>query len=201
LAARAGIDPRRCEYQSSWLVFDALLSRLSVLIRQNINKKTIQILRGRDKLERMRTKHTYFPRSTAGQRKLLFETWEATGSVSQACERAHLSRVTFYHWKSRFDQDGYAGLEQPRSHRPKTLAHKKSAEIEAAVISMRKAHPDWGKQRIAHEMAKRHNWVPLVSLNTVRRILRDAGLWREPDGQKKKKRNQQPAERSMGDRP
>jgi transposase len=140
----------------------------------------------------MGTNHTFFPRSTAAQRKLLFETWQASGSVDQACERAHLSRVTFYHWKPRFEEHGYAGLEQPQSHRPKILARKKSAAIEAEVIAMRKAHPDWGKKRIADEIAKAHNWVRLVSLNTVRRILRDEGLWIEPEGQKKTKSGPKP---------
>ena len=32
---------------------------------------------------------------------------------------------------------------------------------------------------IADEMAKGNNWVPVVSPNTVRRILRDADLWPE----------------------
>ena len=149
----------------------------------------------------MSVNHTYFPRSTAAQRKLLFETWEASGSIEQACERAHLSRVTFYHWKPRFEEDGYVGLEQSRSRRPKHLANQKSAAVEAEVTDMRKAHVDWGKQRIAHEIAKAHNWVPLVSLNTVRRILRDAGLWSEPEGQKKTKSRPKRVERSTADRP
>ena len=84
------------------------------------------------------------------QRKLLFETWEASGSVGQACERAHLSQVTFYHWKPRFAASGYAGLEQPLSHRPKHLARKKSPAIETEVIGLRRAHADWGKQRLTH---------------------------------------------------
>ena len=149
----------------------------------------------------MNSNHTFFPRSTAAQRKLLFETWEATDSISQACERAHLSRMTFYHWKPRFDQEGYAGLEQPLSHRPKHLARQKSAAIEAEVIALRKAQADWGKQRIAHEIAKAHNWVPLVSHNTVRRILRDAGLWAEPEAQKKTKAHPKRASLNIGGRP
>jgi hypothetical protein len=36
-------------------------------------------------------------------------------------------------------------------------------------------------------MAKANNWVPLVSPNTVKRILRDAELWPERGvGEKKK---------------
>jgi len=134
----------------------------------------------------MRKNGTYFPRSTAQQRKLLFETWETTGSITQACERAHLSRVTFHLWKPRFEEQGYAGLEQTHSHRPKLLARKKPQSIGDEVIAMRRAHADWGKKRIEQEMAKGHNWVKVVSSNTVRRILRDAGLWPEPVAGKKK---------------
>jgi transposase len=126
----------------------------------------------------MSPKRTYFGFSTFQQRKLLFETWEATGSVSQACQKARLSRRTFYHWKARFDKFGYAGLEEFASR----VAHKlnyKSAEIAQRVTDMRREHPDWGKARIAQEMAKANNWMPLLSPNTVKRILRDAELWPE----------------------
>jgi transposase len=135
----------------------------------------------------MSARYTYFPRSTAQQRKLLFETWEATGSVQQACETAHLSRVTFYHWKPRFEAEGYAGLEQPHSHRPKHLVRKKSTEIESEVIAMRRAHEEWGKKRIEQEIAKAHHWVPVVTHNTVKRILSEAGLWETPPMEKKRK--------------
>jgi transposase len=126
----------------------------------------------------MSLKRTYFGFSTSQQRKLLFETWEATGSITQACQKARLSRRTFYHWKPRFDELGYAGLEEFASR----VAHKlnyKSEEIVQRVRDMRREHPDWGRARIAQEMAKANNWVPLVSPNTVKRILRDAELWPE----------------------
>jgi len=124
----------------------------------------------------MSPQKTYFRPTTAQQRKLLFETWEATGSVTEACQRARVSRMTFYYWKKRFEQEGYAGLEQNRDHTRKHLP-KIAPEIEQQVISMHKEHPDWGKKRIEQELAKANNWVPVVSLNTVRRILCDAGLW------------------------
>lgn len=134
----------------------------------------------------MSPKRTYFGFSTSQQRKLLFETWEATGSIQQACQTARLSRRTFYYWKPRFDEYGYAGLEEFASR----VAHKlnyKSAEIAQRVTDMRREHPDWGKARIAQEMAKANNWVPLLSPNTVKRILRDAELWPERGVRKKKK--------------
>ena len=50
----------------------------------------------------MSQKHSYFRFTTAQQRKLLFEIWETTGSVTEACQKAHVGRATFYYWKPRF---------------------------------------------------------------------------------------------------
>jgi transposase len=126
----------------------------------------------------MSTRRTYYGFSTPQQRKLLFETWEATGSVTKACETARVSRGLFYHWKARFAAQGYAGLAAFDSR----VAHKlnrKAAGVEQGVIELRQAHPTWGKRRIADELAKANNWVPVVSPNTVKRILTAVGLWPE----------------------
>ena len=134
----------------------------------------------------MSTKHIHFPQTTAQQRKFLFETWEATGNVVTACRKAHVGRGTFYYWKPRFDKYGYAGLEEFESRAPKE-PHRTPFEVEQKVIDVRREHPDWGRKRIADELAKANNWVPLVSPNTVKRILKDAGLWEaiEADAEKK----------------
>ncbi len=128
----------------------------------------------------MEKKRTYFGLTTVQQRKLLFRTWEETGSVTQACQKARVSRGTFYYWKQRFDEHGYAGLQEFESRRPHRLRTKDEATRQR-VIAMRQEHPDWGKLRISHELAQDNNWVPVVSPNGVRRILRDAGLWPEGD--------------------
>ena len=124
----------------------------------------------------MSPKRTYFGLSTPQQRKLLFESWEETGSVPQACQKARVSRGLFYYWKLRFDKEGYAGLEAFESR----VAHKlnyKDGAIQQRVIELRQQNPDWGKARISQEMAKANNWVPLVSPNTVKGILQKANLW------------------------
>lgn len=134
----------------------------------------------------MSQKRTYFGFTTAQQRKLLFEVWEATGDIEEACRQARVSQRLFYYWKPRFAQGGYEGLGTFRSR----VAHKlnyKDAAIEQQVIKLRQANPDWGKARIAHEMAKANNWVAVVSPNTVRRMLQDAELWPESAAQEKKR--------------
>jgi transposase len=122
---------------------------------------------------------TYFPLTTPSQRRLLFETWQATGDIAQACQVAHVGRRTFYYWKPRFLAEGYAGLEHFGSHVPHH-PHQTAPDVVAQVIALKEEQPGWGKQRLADELAKAQNWVPLVSPNTVKRILRDAGLWSAP---------------------
>ena len=134
----------------------------------------------------MSTTQTHFRQTTASQRRLLFETWEATGSVTQACQVAHVCRQTFYDWQPRFVAAGYAGLLEFASRAPKHPSRIAPA-IEQRVIALRQAHPTWGKQRIADELTRANQWVPLASHGTVRRILVDAGLWPAPGAVVKKK--------------
>lgn len=60
-------------------------------------------------------KSARLPYTTAEQRKLLFEIWETTGDVREACRKAQVSRGTFYYWKPRFVERGYKGLEYSRT--------------------------------------------------------------------------------------
>ncbi len=85
---------------------------------------------------------------------------------------------------------GYEALEQFGDPSPKKPA-RTSAEVEQQVIEMREAEPSWGKRRIAEALAKKNSWVPMVSANTVKRILQEADLWPEPQ-KPAKKRGQKP---------
>lgn len=128
-----------------------------------------------------------YPRTTVAQRKKLFEVWEETKDVGKACRQARVSERTFYYWKPRFEAGGYSALEQFGDPRPQNPA-RVAAAVEQQVIELRQAQPGWGKRRIADELAKSNNWLPVVSPNTVRRILQEAGLWSgsEPTPQKKR---------------
>ncbi len=135
----------------------------------------------------MSPKRTYYGFTTPQQRKLLFEIWEKTGNIEEACRAARVSQRFFYYWKPRFEKGGYAGLEEFQSR----VAHKlnrKSPEIEAKVLELHQQHSDWGKARIANEMAKGNNWMRIISPNTVKRILQAAGEWHDPGAGKKRSR-------------
>lgn len=149
----------------------------------------------------MDKKRTYFPPTTAQQRRLLFEVWEKTGDRKEACRQAHVCEGTFYKWKPRFEAGSYEALAAPDSRAPKEH-HQTPPEIVEQVVKLRCDHPDWGKRRIADELAKGNNWAPLVSVNTVKRILQDAGLWpAAKDGVKKGAPVARPAARKRPDKP
>lgn len=135
----------------------------------------------------MKAKRIYFPPTTPQQRKLLFEIWEQTDNVTVACQKAHVGRTTFYYWKPRFDKDGYAGLETYEKTGVPKGTGRVAAEVETKVLELHDQHAGWGKHRLVNEIAKANNWVPLVSPNTVRRILEDAGLWQPGENRVKKK--------------
>jgi transposase len=123
-------------------------------------------------------KRPYYRPTTADQRKRLFAVYEQTHSVRQAVAAAHVGSGTYYYWRQRFEQDGYPSLEQPRSHRPHTLARQLAEAVRQEVLAAKREHPEWGRQRIADELRKAHGWQAVVSPSEVRRMLVEAGLWR-----------------------
>lgn len=124
-----------------------------------------------------KSKRTYFRPTTPQQRRLLFETYERTGSVAEACRVAHMARRTFYYRLPRFREGGYAALEQERSRAPhKTRIPPTPEETVQEVIAYRQAHPKAGYRRIANELKKAHGWQAVISPTQVRRILLKAGL-------------------------
>jgi transposase len=124
-----------------------------------------------------RPKRPYFRPTTPQQRRLLFEIYEATGSVSSACRKAHVGRRTFYYWLPRFREGGYAALEVERSRAPHTTRIPPTPPpIVQEVIAYKNNYPEAGYRSIADEVRKAHNWEPVVGPTKVREILIEAGL-------------------------
>lgn len=127
--------------------------------------------------ENRKPKRTYFRPTTAQQRRLLFETYEQTHDIDQACAVAHVARRTFFYWQRRYRAGGYAALEHELSRAPhKTRIPPTPAGTVQEVIAYRQAHPGHGYRRIAAELKKAHQWQAVISPTQVRRILLAAGL-------------------------
>ncbi|MCB0091831.1 MAG: helix-turn-helix domain containing protein [Caldilineaceae bacterium] len=127
------------------------------------------------KAEAPKKKRSYFPPTSVEQRRLLFETWQKTGNIQEACRIAGVSRTTFYHWRERFLEGGFGALEKPRSnapHRPRRVAE----HIVKMVLEIRRQHSNWGKLRISKEV-NRQLGPKSISPNSVMRILMRENLW------------------------
>lgn len=96
--------------------------------------------------------------------------------VSEVAAEVGVSRQAVHAWLVRYRREGLAGLAD-RSHRLRSCPHQASAELEARVCELRRAHPKWGALRILHELM-RGSAPPdgLPSRATVHRILVRHGL-------------------------
>lgn len=62
---------------------------------------------------------------------------DETTNVAAFCREQGISRQTFYEWRRRYLAEGVEGLE-PRSKAPKTSPRRVSAEVEDAIVVLRK---------------------------------------------------------------
>ena len=85
----------------------------------------------------------------------------------ELCRRFGISAETGYKWLQRFDA-GEAGLAD-RSRRPLTSPKRSTANVEAAVLAIRDAHPAWGARKITARLVQTMFEVPACS--TVHAIL------------------------------
>src|SRR4051794_19594521 len=97
-------------------------------------------------------------------------------AVSEVAVEVGVSRQAVHAWVARYRDAGLAGLAD-RSHRTRACPHQSSAQLEARVCELRRAHPSWGALRILHELMR--GPAPperLPSRSTVNRILVRHGL-------------------------
>ena len=88
--------------------------------------------------------------------------------VTEVAERYGVARQTVHRWMTRYRADGVAGLGD-RSHAPKQHPWRISAEVEAVICELRRAHRRWGPRRLVFELDRRGH--PDVSRSTVYRVL------------------------------
>src|SRR5688572_17632348 len=94
-------------------------------------------------------------------------------NVSGLCRRFGIGRTNGYKLLERYRLEGEAGLTE-RSRRPKSSPSRSTAEVEAAVLAVRAAHPAWGGRKIARVVGRSGAGQPAAS--TVTAILRRNGV-------------------------
>jgi transposase InsO family protein len=95
-------------------------------------------------------------------------------SISQVAEKVGVSRQTLHSWLARYEVSGLEGLVD-RSHRPVSCPHQMPAQVEAALLELRRSRPYWGPRRLVFELAKRQV-SPLPSESAAYRALVRAGM-------------------------
>src|SRR5215475_15549030 len=88
--------------------------------------------------------------------------------VIEVAERYGVARQTVHRWLARYRSDGVEGLVD-RSHAPRQHPWRISAETEALICELRRAHRRWGPRRLVFEMERRG--YPRLSRSTVYRVL------------------------------
>lgn len=92
--------------------------------------------------------------------------------IAPLCKEFGVSRTTGHKWIKRFEELGYAGLEE-ESRRPKTAPLATAEDIVLAVLEARDAHPRWGPQKL-QILLKRRFGEQMPGERTVARILKRA---------------------------
>jgi transposase InsO family protein len=95
-------------------------------------------------------------------------------SISQVASKVGVSRQTLHAWLARYEAEGLDGL-MDRSHRPASCPHQMPADVEAALLELRRSRPYWGPRRLVFELAKRRV-VPVPSESAAYRALLRAGM-------------------------
>lgn len=113
-----------------------------------------------------------------GQRREFIElVLSRRWTMTEACERFGVSRVTGYKWWRRFRQEGPGGLrELPRA--PRRCPHRTSREIEERLVALRRQHPKWGPVTLLSLLERSYPELSLPAPSTVGEIMKRHGLVR-----------------------
>ena len=69
-------------------------------------------------------------------------------SICQVASK--VARQTLHAWLARYEAEGLEGLVD-RSHRPVRCPHQMPAEVEAALLELRRSRPYWGPRRLVFD--------------------------------------------------
>jgi transposase len=105
--------------------------------------------------------------------KAVYEVLEGA-TVTDVALRYGVARQTVHEWLHKFATKGFSGLVD-RSSRPTSCPHQMPAEIEAAVVEMRRSHPGYGPLTILYEL-ERQGLAQLPGRSSIYRALVRHGL-------------------------
>lgn len=111
--------------------------------------------------------------SVVEQRYLAVREVLEGAKIIDVATRYGVDRRTVHRWLVRYAGEGLAGLAD-RSSKPDRCPHQVSPEVEAMIVSMRRAHPGWGPRTILNQLRRRLEEPP--SRSSIYRCLVRHGL-------------------------
>ena len=116
------------------------------------------------------------------RKEFVLEAMDPLCNFTKLCSKYGISTKTGYKWKSRFIQEGFAGLFD-QSKRPDNSPTQIDEETILEIIKLKIKKKHWGPKKIREIYRQKHPDEIIPCLTSVERILRKAGLI------KKRKRN------------
>ena len=96
-------------------------------------------------------------------------------SMAELCRRYGVSRRTGYKWLQRYQQQGWAGLED-RSRAPRRHPLQTAATIEQEILALRAQHTRWGAITLQARLQRAQPKVAWPAVSTIGNLLRRHGL-------------------------
>lgn len=96
-------------------------------------------------------------------------------TMTELCAAYGISRKTGYKILRRYEEEGPEALHD-RSRAPHWHPNQTSAEVEAAILRVRKSHPTWGARKILAVLQRERARAALPAKSTVHAILDRAGV-------------------------
>jgi transposase InsO family protein len=112
------------------------------------------------------------PRSfTPAERLLILDVWQRSALPgTDFAPLVGISTAALYKWKHLWDEHGPAGLEERRGAQP---GSKLSEVTRRAILLLKKTHPEWGQDRIHHELQRTQGLS--ASASAIARVLAEEG--------------------------
>ena len=96
-------------------------------------------------------------------------------TMTELCQRFHVSRKTGYKWLSRYREGSLEALED-QSRAPRHCPHRTPEPVRRIVLEARQAHPRWGPRKLLDYLRPRHPELAFPAPSTVGDILKREGL-------------------------
>ena len=120
------------------------------------------------------------------------EVLDSGAAINDVATRYGVNRKTLYRWLVRYANDGLGALAD-RSSRPDRCPHQIAADVEARIVTLRRAHPGWGPRTLLNKLRRELDEPP--SRSAIYRALVRHGLI-EPRKRRRRREDYRRWERS-----